>query len=208
MQIECELFANSCTHTKSYYLRICKHLHANCTHALTCLQLKLNCMYGSGPIAFILYTCTVLLKVLILHACVCMQIFIRVRITNLSYEIFIKELNVTWRRHANQLCTRIECVPETNSESPLTVEQSSARRCSLLRDRVYLQTEVRIKPDKFKWQNMACLTPNGSNARSGGVQVDTGCTACRLHFYLPLIIELSHGSYSLQRGRETRQDDL
>ena len=42
---------------------------------------------------------------------------------NLLYEISFKGLNTTWRRYANQLCTRVECIPETTSttvDKPLT----------------------------------------------------------------------------------------
>ena len=34
---------------------------------------------------------------------------------NVLYEVFIKDLNSTWRRHANQLRTRIEWIPESES---------------------------------------------------------------------------------------------
>ena len=45
------------------------------------------------------------------------------QIGNVVFKVFVKELNMTWRRHANQLRTRIEWVHETNSESSMTTEQ-------------------------------------------------------------------------------------
>ena len=48
---------------------------------------------------------------------------------NVLYQVFIKDLNTTWRRHANQLRTRIEWVPEPNTnqapEAPQQTEQLS-----------------------------------------------------------------------------------
>ena len=37
------------------------------------------------------------------------------QIGNVLYEVAIKELNINWRRHANQFRTRIEWMRETNS---------------------------------------------------------------------------------------------
>ena len=31
-----------------------------------------------------------------------------------KFKVFIKDLNSTWCRHANQLCTRIEWMPESD----------------------------------------------------------------------------------------------
>ena len=44
------------------------------------------------------------------------------QIGNVLYEVSIKELSTTWCQHTNQLRTRIEWVPETNSELPQTVD--------------------------------------------------------------------------------------
>ena len=46
------------------------------------------------------------------------------QIGNVLYEVSIKDQNTSWRRHANQLRTRIEWVPETNSEPTPTVTES------------------------------------------------------------------------------------
>ena len=82
--IVCKQLHVCCTHSvhilHTYWSSpICKHLHANCTHTLTCIHLRLNCMHASGPIAFMLFAYIVLLKVSILHACIRMHFFIRIK---------------------------------------------------------------------------------------------------------------------------------
>lgn len=58
------------------------------------------------------------------------------QIGNVIYEVSIKELNTTWRRHANQLRTRIEWIPETNSttvEPPKETVTVPLRRSTRIR---------------------------------------------------------------------------
>ena len=45
------------------------------------------------------------------------------QIRNVLYKVSVKELNTIWRRHGNQLRTRIEWVPETNSKSSPIVDE-------------------------------------------------------------------------------------
>ena len=46
------------------------------------------------------------------------------QIGNVLYKVSIKDQNTSWHQHANQLHTRIEWVPETNSEPTPTVTES------------------------------------------------------------------------------------
>jgi len=46
---------------------------------------------------------------------------------NVLYEVLIKDLNSTWRRHANQLCTRIEWIPEPDGNPTLETPQETVQ---------------------------------------------------------------------------------
>jgi len=49
---------------------------------------------------------------------------------NVLYQVFIKDLNTTWRRHANQLHTRIKWVPEPNTNQVPEASQETKQLSS------------------------------------------------------------------------------
>ena len=56
------------------------------------------------------------------------------QIGNVLYDVSIKELNTTWRRHANQLRTRIEWIPEANSA---TVDEPPTETVTVPFEKIY-----------------------------------------------------------------------
>ena len=62
---------------------------------------------------------------------------------NVLYEVSVKDLNTTWRRHANQLRTRIEWIPETPSA---TVDMPQTEAVT-----VPLRRSTRIRKPRIPW---------------------------------------------------------
>ena len=62
---------------------------------------------------------------------------------NVLYEVSVKDLNTTWRRHANQLRTRIEWIPETPSA---TVDMPQTEVVT-----VPLRRSTRIRKPRIPW---------------------------------------------------------